>query len=205
MSAIVHLAKMKGLSGCEQQLLALLPALHEEGWDIRLIVLEERGGPIPAVNAPQRFADYGVPVERLGMSRHGGPVVLARLVQRFRVLEPGLVHTHLIHADVFGALAARLAGVRRLVSTRHGTHPFYTRAPIRQADTFAARLCDQGVAISDFAREFFIANGTFRRERLRTIYYGVNGTTGGDRRLWRERGRCNDEEIVIGVIGRLIP
>jgi len=91
------------------------------------------------------------------------------------------------------------------VSTRHGTHPFYTRAPIRQADTFAARLCDQGVAISDFAREFFIANGTFRRERLRTIYYGVNGTTGGDRRLWRERGRCNDEEIVIGVIGRLIP
>jgi len=203
-SSIVHLIKMKGLSGCEKQLLALIPTLRLRGWDIRLIVLEQRGGPVPSVNVTQRFAASGVPVERLEMGRHGGPVLLARLVKRLRALEPGLVHTHLIHADVFGALASRLAGIRRLVSTRHGTHPFYTRTPIRQADTIAARLCDCGVAISDFAREFFIANRTFRRERLRTIYYGVNEIEGVDRRTWRERGRCNDEEVIIAVIGRLI-
>src|SRR5262249_19806265 len=65
-------------------------------------------------------------------------------------------------------------------------------------------LCDCGVAISDFAREFFIANRTFRRDRLRTIYYGVNEREGVDRRTWRERGGCTDEEVIIAVIGRLI-
>jgi glycosyltransferase involved in cell wall biosynthesis len=199
---IVHVCKMKGLSGCEKQLLVLLPALRAEGCDVRLIILEERDHPMARV--AERFADAGVPVERLEMRRHGGPAMLIRLVQRLRALAPAVVHTHLIHADVFGALAARLAGVRRLVSTRHGTHPFYARVPLRQADMVAARLCDQGVAISDFAREFFIANGAFRRERIRTIYYGVKESGEGNPRPWRERGRCEVGEIVVGVIGRLI-
>jgi glycosyltransferase involved in cell wall biosynthesis len=193
---------MKGLSGCEKQLLALLPALRADGCDVRLIMLEESGQPMTRV--AQQFADAGVRVERLPMRRHGGPAVLTRLVQRLRALAPELVHTHLIHADVLGALAARLAGVRRLVSTRHGTHPLYARAPIRQADKVAASLCDQGVAISEFAREFFIANGAFQRERVRTIYYGINGAGVGDPRSWRERARCEAGELVVGVIGRLI-
>jgi glycosyltransferase involved in cell wall biosynthesis len=193
---------MKGLSGCEKQLLALLPALRAEGCDVRLIILEELGHPM--ARAAQHFVDTGVPVERLEMRRHGGPVMLTRLVQRLRELAPTLVHTHLIHADVFGAVAARLAGVWRLVSTRHGTHPVYARAPIRQIDTVVARLCDQGVAISDFAREFFITNGAFRRERVRTIYYGVNGIGKGNPRPWRERGGCEAGDVVVGVIGRLI-
>lgn len=200
---IAHVCKMKGLSGCEKQLLALLPALRTRGWDVRLLVLEERG--VSAADIAAQFEGAGVPTERVPMSRHGGAGLLMRLAGRLKTLKPGLVHTHLVHADVFGPLAARLSGVARVVSTRHGTHRFYNRAPVRQIDTLAARLCDQGVAISEYAREFFIKNGAFRPDGIRTIYYGLDGLAPADPELWRARAGCYSGEVVVGVVGRLIP
>src|SRR5262245_44070143 len=118
-NSVVHICKIKGIGGCEKQLLALLPALRAKGWDIRLIILEERGWSVASIL--RRFKESGVEVEVLEMGGHGDPAMFARLVRRLRALEPGLVHTHLIHADVLGAFAARLARVRWLLSTRHGT------------------------------------------------------------------------------------
>lgn len=200
---ILHLCKMKGLSGCEKQLLALLPALRAAGWDCRLEILEERRRPVDEVAG--RFADAGVPVERIPMGLHGGPALVRRLARRFRELRPALLHTHLVHADLNGAAAALLAGVPRLVSTRHGTHPFYESWPLRWLDRWAARRCDAAVAISVFARQFFIEHRTFPADRLRVIYYGVDGTTPADPGPWRARGQVTQSEIVVGTIGRLIP
>jgi glycosyltransferase involved in cell wall biosynthesis len=68
-----------------------------------------------------RLLARGIPVEVLGM-RPGrpNPAGLARLVHRLVQLKPQVVHTWMYHADLFGGLAARLAGVRSVMwGVRH--------------------------------------------------------------------------------------
>ena len=50
------------------------------------------------------------------------------MVREIRASRPDLVHTHLVHADLHGQVAAGLAGVGR-VSSVHGTPAFYRREP----------------------------------------------------------------------------
>jgi len=50
------------------------------------------------------------------------PLLLVRLA---RTLRADVVHTHLVHADFYGGVAATLRGAR-LVSTKHNDDPFRT-------------------------------------------------------------------------------
>lgn len=101
-----------GLStgGAEMMLLKLLERIDRGRFELHvfsLTTLGELGG---------RIAALGIPVEALGM-RPGlpSPRKFWRLVTRLRALRPALVHTWLYHADLLGGLAARCAGIRRVV------------------------------------------------------------------------------------------
>lgn len=69
-----------------------------------------------------RIQALGIPVEALGMqSGVPNPLAFFRLVRRLKKLKPDAVHTWCYHADLFGGLAARLAGVPAIGwGIRHG-------------------------------------------------------------------------------------
>ena len=101
---ILHLQRIGGIGGSERHVLELLPALRARGLDARFLGLDNTAA------APEPFYDVlsarGVPFERLECPRDIDPGLARRTsaaVSRFR---PDLVHTHLVHADVYGALAA---------------------------------------------------------------------------------------------------
>ena len=132
---VLHLHKLTGVSGSEGHLLALLPALRERGVDARFLGLD-----VPGSDAP-RFYEA---LDRLGVPHRSvrcGPDVSPRLardvIRAVRAERPDLVHTHLVHADVYGAVAARALGIP-LVSTRHNDDR-YLLGPFRYVDrAFAA-------------------------------------------------------------------
>ena len=59
------------------------------------------------------------------------------VVRAVRAERPDLVHTHLVHADVYGGAAARLLGIPS-VSTRHNDDR-YLLGPFRYVDRAFAR------------------------------------------------------------------
>ena len=59
------------------------------------------------------------------------------MIRAVRAERPDLVHTHLVHADVYGSVAARAARSRH-VSTRHNDDR-YLLGPFRYVDRAFAR------------------------------------------------------------------
>src|SRR3712207_678203 len=62
----------------------------------------------------------GWPVIALGEPGGLRPRLVARLARAFREHAIDVVHTHNDRPLVYGPLAARLAGVRRVIHTKHG-------------------------------------------------------------------------------------
>lgn len=172
---VIHLSKMTGAAGSEGHLLALLPGLRARGVDARLWVLVEPDRPLDEYLA--RAGALGVPAERLTIRRDLDPALLWNLTRHLRRERPDILHTHLIHADLYGVLAARLARVPRVVSSRHNDDRFRTRLLVRLLNRALWRGIDAGIAISGAIRAFSLRVEGARADRLHTVSYGLDPAT----------------------------
>jgi glycosyltransferase involved in cell wall biosynthesis len=151
----------------------------------------------------------GIPVERLIIHRHTDLSILPRLRQAIHSRQPQIVHTHLIHADTYGVLAARWAGVPVVLSSRHNDDAFRHRAIIKLANRFFWRITDAGIAISDAIREFTLAIEGARPSQLHTIRYGLDTQTPPldhtqARLALRHEMGLNPQTPLIGMVCRLV-
>ncbi|HZS25113.1 MAG TPA: glycosyltransferase family 4 protein [Gaiellaceae bacterium] len=161
---VVHVHRMRGIGGSERHLLALLPALAARGLDVVFVGLDD-----PAWDPSDFYGALEVPAIRLAAPRDVDPVLLARLT---RTLRADVVHTHLVHADLYGGLAARLRGAR-LVSTKHNDDPFRAGA-FRFVERGLGRMADRVIAITDALRRFTVERVGLPAARVETIHYGLD-------------------------------
>ena len=99
------------------------------------------------------------------------PRMARDVVRAVRAEQPDLVHTHLVHADVYGGAAARLLGIPS-ISTRHNDDR-YLLGPFRYVDRAFARPARRLIAISDAVRHFLERAG-HDPAKLVTIRYGLD-------------------------------
>lgn len=162
---VVHVHRMRGIGGSERHLLTLLPALAERGLDVAFVGLDD-----PAWDASDFYGALTVPARRMRSARDLDPLLLARLL---RVLRADVVHTHLVHADLYGGIAAKLRGTT-LVSTKHNDDPF-RRGHFRHVERQLLRMTDRVVAITDALRDFTIEEVGASESKVQTIHYGIDG------------------------------
>ena len=74
-------------------------------------------------------------------------VTMGRYFQRFRKLRPDVVHCHNPAPTTQAAIPARLAGVRRVITTRHRLDPLPYDVPLELKYSFMMRFCDWVVGI----------------------------------------------------------
>ena len=161
---VVHVHRMRGIGGSERHLLTLLPALAQRGVEPVFVGLDD-----PAWDPADFYEALQVPSLRIRAPRDLDPLLLARLV---RSLRADVVHTHLVHADVYGGVAAKLRGAR-LVSTKHNDDPFRTGA-FRFVERGLAHLADRVVTITDSLRLFTIERVGVPADKVETIRYGMD-------------------------------
>jgi len=166
---VLHLHKLTGVSGSEGHLLALLPALRERGVDARFLGLDVRGSDagrfyaaLDRLEVPHRSVRCGPDVS---------PRMARDVVRAVRAERPDLVHTHLVHADAYGGIAARVLGIPA-ISTRHNDDR-YLLGPFRYVDRAFARSARRLIAISDAVRRFLEQAG-HDPAKLVTIRYGLD-------------------------------
>jgi glycosyltransferase involved in cell wall biosynthesis len=158
---IVHVHRIGGIGGSERHLLTLLPALAERGVDVRLLGLDDPS------RAPDPFYDaLTVPYERLPAPRDLDAGLALRV--RRAVRSADVVHTHLVHADVYGAL-----GARRLVSTKHNDDPFRAGS-FRYVERLLAWRAAQVIAITDALARFQIERVGLPAGKVEVIHYGLD-------------------------------
>jgi glycosyltransferase involved in cell wall biosynthesis len=161
---VVHVHRIRGIGGSERHLLTLLPALAERGVDVSFFGLDD-----PRWDPVDFYGALRVPVRRVASPRDIDPLLLGRLI---RALKADVVHTHLVHADVYGGIAARLRGLR-LVSTKHNDDPFRAGA-FRHVERALAAAADRVVTITDALRRFTVERVGLPPGKVETIHYGFD-------------------------------
>lgn len=135
------------------------------------------------------------------------------LIREFR---PDIVHTHAAKSGAIGRLAAKACGVPVVVHTFHGHvfHSYFNKTKTRafiEIEKYLARRSSGIIAISDIQKEEL---GSIYKicppEKIRVIPLGLDldrFREDQDRKriAFRERYFIADDEIAIGIVGRIVP
>lgn len=203
---VFHISKMKGVSGSENHLLALLSGLDKERFDVHLCILVETQH-IPLLQEyKSKLERTGVTVFFLVIRKYFNVSVFGKLRHYIRQQKFQIVHTHLIHADLYGTLAAKLAGVRAIVSSRHNDDKFRRHSALIFLNRVLAKWQTNVLVISDWIGTFLQEVEGIPAEKIVRIHYGLEAdsiSAQADAQYVRLQLDIPDNVPLIGTIGRL--
>ena len=192
---VLHTQKVAGISGSEAHLLQLLPDLRERGWDVRFLMLhEDEPG---AWEFAEALRSKGVPVDDVRLRADVDPIALGEVLAYLARARPRILHTHLVHADVYGQLAGAAARVPLRLSTKHGFNEFREGRWFGFADRSVGSLAHVHIAISQGLANYLAETEGFEVEDFRIVHYGI--ASGGDAASY------SGSEPRLVCVGRLIP
>jgi glycosyltransferase involved in cell wall biosynthesis len=191
---VLHVMRMRQVSGSEGHLLELVAALRSRGWISDVLI------PSPAPSLLSRFAEelaaHGGVATVVRMRSDLSPQLALRLARRLRSGRYAVAHAHLVHADWHLAVAGVAAPDVPLVSTKHNHDPFRTRAAFSMVERLAARRYARVIAIS---RSLAAFTERWAGVPATTVMYGL--PAGPEPARVRPVGRRAD----VVAVGRLEP
>jgi glycosyltransferase involved in cell wall biosynthesis len=162
---VAHVHRIRGIGGSERHLLTLLPALAELGAEPVLVGLDD-----PDWDVAPFYDALTVPAVRVPAPRDVDPLLAVRAARALRSIRPDVVHTHLVHADLYGALAA---GRLPLVSTKHNDDRFRLGL-FRHVERLLAHRAARLIAITEALRRFTVDEVGLPAAKVTTIHYGMD-------------------------------
>ena len=174
---VLHLQKVAGISGSEAHLISLRPRLKERGWDIRFLMLHEHEP--GAWEFANELTAQGIPLDAIPLAADVDPVAFIRLGAYLARHRPKILHTHLVHADVYGQLTGALTGVPLRVSTKHGFNEFRENPGFALGDRAIATFAHAHIAISRGLARYLEEVEGFDGASFEIVHYGIepDGTT----------------------------
>ncbi len=192
---VLHTQKVAGISGSEAHLLQLLPDLRARGWDVRFLMLhEDEPGAWEFADALQA---RDVPLEEIRLRGDVDPLAFGEVAAYLARLRPEILHTHLVHADVYGQLAGSMTRVPLRLSTKHGFNEFREGRWFGFADRSVGSLAHVHIAISRGLAQYLAEKEGFEEEDFEIVHYGIAADG--------EPSPYSGAEPRLLCIGRLIP
>lgn len=166
-----------------------------------VIVCLVKGGPLES-----EFEALGIPVVIIGRARKFDLGMVLRLARWMREEQVAVVHTHLFAADVFGRLAAKLAGVRAVLSTSHNVNGWKGRLH-RLLDRVLSTISSRVVGCTEEVGRVLVERDGIPARKVAVVENGV------DLRRFdavsaegvREEFGIAPDAMLMGVVGRLHP
>lgn len=189
-------------AGAERCVYELATRLDSSRFDVQVIAL--RGGSVA-----DELTAAGVKVTVLGVGWRWNPTVagklrvLADVLSRERV---DLLHTHLFHADLAGRMAARRAGVTRVVHTVHVAEKRFRPWQFAFAK-WAMGGCDRIIAVSQSVKDSHQARTGLADRDYTVLPNGIDteafSPSADARRQLREQWQLGQGDIAALFVGRL--
>lgn len=205
---ILHLIKAKQIGGAERHLLILLKLLRQRDVDVRLLLLVEPDNPMEDLVA--LMAERDVPVARVVIKHHADPLLLRRLSAAIREQKPDVLHTHLIHADSYGLLAGKMAGVPVIITSRHNDDAFRQHPIFRATSRFVWHGFTAGIVISEAMKRFVLDVEKGPQQHIHVVRYGLEHqplapqAIRDARTQLRQELRLEDDALLLGMACRLV-
>jgi len=193
-----HLIESDGPGGAERMLASLATELQAAGSENVVIVPAEGEGWLG-----RELHGTGVRVEQFHLDRPFSPAFARGLEETLRRHRVVLAHSHEFTMAVYGAWAARRAGIPHLF-TMHGSRYYAERLRRRIALRVAATLSDSVVAVSHILARQLRRDLWLSADRAVTIPNGVRQMPVGPSSL-REELRLTAADQLVVAVGNLYP
>lgn len=191
MIKIIHVIPRLAVGGAEKLLLDICRKLDKDDFDISVVVLQEDN---PLQSA---FEAAGVDLFFLHKKNKFDFDVVRRLTRLFEQERPDIVHTHLFGADFWGGIAAKKAGVKKLVSTKHDVlDEGFLKSKLGRK---TRQKIDKVIAISKATKEFLIEDEKVDPDKIQIIYNGIDV----NKFYQPESEILRTDKLLIGSVGRL--
>lgn len=178
---IIHVVYSLEMGGAEVLVAQLCRIQRELGHDVSVCCYSKLGV------IGEKLRGEGFTVRMLGIDAVWKTMRKYRAL--FRELKPDVVHCHNVAPTIQAALSARLAGVRRVISTRHRLPlPYETANEVKYS--LACRFCDwvtgiceatckdqRGAPLTPVKKVIRVYNGTEPVERVSFEHLGKRGFT----------------------------
>jgi polysaccharide deacetylase family protein (PEP-CTERM system associated) len=192
------------LAGTENQLLKIVKGLDRRRFDIHLICLDDRPW-FQQHRSEFNCATYLIPINRF--RQPGTYVNFLRLVGLLRRLAPDVVHTFFPVANIVGVLAARIARVHHIVSSRRDYGEWMLPRYLI-ATRFANRFVSRVVTNSPQVKALTQRMENVPANRIEVIYNGIDlaGSSGlrRDEALKQSLGIPAGNKVV-GIVANFRP
>ncbi|MFI0451444.1 glycosyltransferase [Actinomadura sp. 6N118] len=203
MTRVLHVITGWNRGGAEQQLLLLAQHLPVH---CDIAVLTRTGDLTPAARAA------GINVHHIGMRSNTDLRAVPRLARLMRRGNYDVVHTHLYRACIHGRLAARIAGIRRVIATEHSLGDGHiegrrTSTAVRLLYRATEYLGETTIAVSPTVARRLRGWGV-PASRLLTLPNGIDAEAfsfdAGQRAATRAHLGIDPDEFIVGSVGRLV-
>lgn len=170
---IVFLIDGLGMGGAERLMVPVLQHLDRARFEPRVCALQIRQGNPMA----DQLRDLDVPVDQVPVRRLRDITALPRIARYLRAHRADLVHTQLEFSNTLGCLAAKLNRIPSL-STLHSLDMPKERSKyafrLKLMYWSLRRNADRVLAVSEQARQHYLAASGDRPEHAVTLYNGIS-------------------------------
>jgi glycosyltransferase involved in cell wall biosynthesis len=139
-----------------------------------------------------------------------------KIVAIIKEFKPDIVHTHASKAGTIGRLAASNMNVKAIVHTFHGHvfHSYFGKAKTimyKNIERNLARKSSSIIAISEKQKaELCLVHRICEPQKIKVVPLGFDlsrftESMDSKRNMFRKKYLLDDDEIAIGIIGRLVP
>jgi len=210
MKKVLHLRSSSGFYGPEAQILQLVKPMRQEGFEIEILALYRRNGNMPLIHPlVERAKRSGLKANQLDDMARFSPKAILRIAERLRRGHFSLIHTHGYKTNIFGGLAAKLAGVKGIATVHLHTEASRRLKLYKVMDLFVLRFFPKVIAVSEHLRQELISKG-LSKEKVVTIHTAIDleaflDTVPHNSRKLRDILNIGDDQCVISIVGRLTP
>ena len=190
------------LGGAQRQLVELLKGADRSRYAIEVISLSTE-----KIAYADAIRELGIPLTLIAQRGTWSWSAFFALHRALRRARPAIVHTWLFTADFYGRLAAKLAGVRRIISTVRSVE---TDKPTHYVavDRLLRRWTDGFIVNAKAVGDMLVQREQVPPAKLRLIYNGIDlkrldpaTTSAAIHRLIGAR----ETAPLVGIVGRLAP
>jgi glycosyltransferase involved in cell wall biosynthesis len=189
------------IAGTQKHLLRLVDGLASKGYSTEIISL--------GVNDGNLIKDIDAPITYFKMDYIWQPrfwLDFVRLVRFLSKNKPYIVHTYLNTSNVFGVLAAKIAQISIIISSRRDLGQFRSNF-IGEIESFTARLSNKVICASEAIRQNVALRERVDLKKISIINNGVASQLPLDYKtselLIKETLGISHKDSVVGIIGSL--
>ncbi len=194
---ILEFITPSNIGGAENYAVNLSKKLIEKGHEVFILSAAGESAKNPDSPVFKFLAKSGVPFKIINVGFKYSPAAILKIASFIKKNKFDIIHTHLSKANVAGALAAKIAGIKS-VSTAHG---------LNKKSQY--KYSDYVICVSEAVKENLLSQG-MRVGNLKVIYNGIDTEKFNPRAEGLQKkgavadsARSADRTFNVGIIARL--